>query len=352
MVSDNYKTFQNEELSKKVEPLVANGELRIKLMIRNYLLNSWSEQELMRNIDKTITSVMTQLPKDTPNPVDIFKAFKTSSRIWYNVTKNQIKPIVLKLGIYNGKRVDAKWIQKAYSQIDTLKRPIVVATPQEVRVQTGELIYNELIRLDKILKKLSKTGLNTEYTPQKTPMSVFAKLEMDIRLLNNMEQLQDKYLDGEIIVRFSQHYDCSERCEPWQGKAVHLLAPAINEKLETGLDWNGEPVYSYQAITTKRDKYGYQNNIHVGWNCRHYLKPVEDKRRDPIPKGVIAEARKSNQALRYKEKKIRDMKRQYNLLLDDKSKTILSNEITEETKRYFQFAKNNKVIAYGWRLET
>jgi hypothetical protein len=373
MVSDNYKAFQNEGISKIVEPAMAHGETQIKLLIRNYLVNQWGETEMFRNIDRVIARVMNELPAETPNKDAIFKAFKISSQSWYNIVRNQIRPIVVKLGILNKSPVDGKWIQRAYKKIESTKL-IPIEPPTNVTPNYMGVMALELARLNTIIKEMARFGLTTEYIPQQTPISVFAQLEMAIRYRRNVEQAREKLEDSELIVRFSQHFDCSERCSMWQGKLVHLLAPSKNvipsvmttqeiktlaksnnkdyiEQFETDITLNGETVYSYKAITSVKDEYGWNNNIHTGFNCRHYLKSANDVKKDPIPGDQIREARKSNAKLRNMERRIRNLKKDYALLIDDRERMKASNYITQAVKEYYSFAKENRVIAYGWRLE-
>ena len=373
MVSDRYKPFVDEKLSKVVEPLMSQGETKIKLLIRNYLVNQWGEAEMFRNIDRTIEQTLNALPAETPNKDAIYKAFVISSRAWYNIVRNQIRPIIVRLGIVNKSPVNAKWIQRAYKKIES-KKLIPIRPPVDITPDYMGVMYIELERLNTILKEMARFGLTTEYVPQQTPVSVFAQLEMAIRYRKNMEQLQEKLVDSELIVRFSQHYDCSERCAMWQGKLVHLLAPAKGatpstmttkqikelanrnhsayiEQFETGITINNEPVYSYKAITSVKDEYGWNNNIHTGFNCRHYLKSSTNTKVDPIPGVDIRNARKANLKLRNLERRIRNLKKQYTLVYDDKERMIASNEITRATNEYYDFAKKNRVMAYGWRLE-
>lgn len=373
MESDNYKAFQNEGISKIVEPLIAKGETQIKLLIRNYLVNQWGENEMFRNIERTIERVMNQLPADTPNKDAIYKAFKISSQIWYNNVKNVIRPLVVRLGILNKSGVNARWIERAYKKIPNVEQ-IRLKTPTAMLPDYMGVLTQELTKLNFVLKEMAKFGLTTEYIPQKTPVSIFAQLEMAIRYTRNMEQVKEKLEDSELIVRFSQHFDCSERCALFQGKLVHLLAPSIKtppavvdsktikqiansdnqsyiEQFETGITLNGEKVYSYLAITQVKDQYGWNNNIHTGFNCRHYLKSASDKKRDEIPPGVIKEARIANSKLRNMERSIRNLKKQYALLYSESERTKASNAITQATKEYFSFAKDNRVVAYAWRLE-
>ena len=353
MALDNHKAFINESLSKVIEPILTNAELEIKLLIRNYLLNRWDKNEMAINIDRLIARAMNKLPTDTPNKEELFMGMKRSSIVWYNTIRNQINPILIKLGIYTGqKQVNGKYITLVMNKIEPKGDKLVLKSYPEVMPGYNEKLVEELLRLNYILKEMASYGLQTDYVAQQTPISLFAKLEMANRYNNNMGQLRDKLESGEDVVRFSQHRDCSKRCESWQGKAVHLMAQAINDKFETGLRLpTGETIYSYQGITSQLDKYGWRNNIHTGFNCRHYLKNINDTKPDPYDAGTIKAARKANHTLRNMERAIRNLRKQYHLFIGDRARRLARLKIDEEVARYYQFAKDNKVVPYGWRLE-
>lgn len=349
MELDNHKAFINESLSKVVEPILTNAELEIKLLIRNYLINKWDKQEMALNIDRLIARAVNKLPADTPNKEELFLGLKKSSVIWYNQLRTKMMPILMRIGFYIGEtKVNGKTIEIAMDKIN----PETKKLKGYDQFGGSEKLVEELLRLNYILKEMASYGLQTDYVPGQTPISLFAKLEMANRYNNNMGQLRDKLESNELVVRFSQHRDCSKRCEPYQGKAVHLTAPAINDRFETGLRLsNGEPILSYQGITSQVDKYGWRNNIHTGFNCRHWLKPVSDTKPDPYSADTIKKARKANHDLRNMERAIRNLKKQYHLFIGKNERRIARLKIDEAIEKYYKFAETNKVVPYGWRLE-
>lgn len=376
MALDNHRAFINENLNKQIEPLLVNAELQIKLLIRNYLINNWNKNELAANIDRIIARAINQLPQETPNKEELFLGLKKSSGIWYNNIRNQLNPILIRVGILTKQKVDGKFIELAINKIETGKDRLVLKSQPELSDLATVQLVEQLTKLNYILKEMASYGLQTDYVPGQTPVSLFAKLEMANRYNNNMTQLRDKLEGGEQIVRFSQHRDCSERCVLFQGKAVHLLAPAIGspptqlnskqlktygkqnnqgfvKQFDTGIRLpDGEMVLSYQAITSIVDERGWQNNIHKGFNCRHYLKDIDDKKPDPYEAKTIKASRIANHNLRNMERAIRNLKKQYYLLIGKNSRRILRIKIDEAIKKYYQYAKDNNVVAYGWRLET
>ena len=372
----NSNPFVNEQLSKVVEPLLTDAELKIKLIIRNSVVNRRPTAELQGSINWVITGVMARLPQETPNKDAIFLGLRKSSTRWYNEVRNELAPIMFKLNQITGGKFNGSTIERAVAKFKPDTRPLSLRSLPEIRLENYDELWKQLDRLDTKLAQLADYGLTTDFRPgTQQPMSLYANLEMANRLNNNLGQLREKLLEQEQVVRFSQHRDASERCSIWQGRLVDLIAPAINnpprvvetdeikslgkgkgveayrKQFETGrFSESGEPIYSYQAITQIQDEYGYQNNIHVGFNCRHSLKKQDDRKPDPFTKEQIQKARLVNFNMRKLERSIRDMKKKYALMLTAENRAKISKRITEATKYYIDYAEKNGFKPIYWRL--
>lgn len=375
MALDNSNPFVNEQLSRIIEPLLTDAELKIKLHIRNHVVNRTRTTELQGNIDWTIKSVIVRLPADTPNKDAIYLGLRQSSVRWYNEIKNELSPIIVKLSQLTKGKFDGETIEKANQVFRPQTRPLSLRSLPEVRIDDFAELYKQLDRLDNKLAQLADYGLTTDYRPgSQQPMSLYANLEMANRLNNNLTQVRDKLLTNEQTVRFSQHRDASERCSIWQGKVVDLLAPAPNaprivetseikqiakgkgleayrKQFETGkFTESGEPIYSYIAITNVVDEYGYKNNIHVGFNCRHSLKKESDRKPDPYTQGQLQKARQINYNMRKLERSIRNLKKKYALMVTPENRAKVSQRITEATNYYIDYAEKNNFKPIYWRL--
>jgi len=157
-------------------------------------------------------------------------------------------------------------------------------------------------------KELKKriTQLTNEVTTAsedgKKPISLWAKAELDTRWEHNQKMIEDLVEKGELICYISSHPNCSKRCAKWQGKLVHLTKHSLYGNFLVG-KVDGRNVYSLTDIMAVKDKYGYNNNVISGFNCRHYLIPY--KGQNP-PTHYTKEEMKDEREI---ERRIREMER-------------------------------------------
>lgn len=158
-------------------------------------------------------------------------------------------------------------------------------------------------------KELKKriTQLTNEVTTAsedgKKPISLWAKAEIETRQEHNQKMIADLIEKGKVLCYISSHPNCSKRCAKWQGKLVHLTKHSLYGNFIVG-KIDGRNVYSLVDIMAVKDKYGYNNNVISGFNCRHYLIPYEGQ--NP-PKHYTQEEMKNERKI---EDKIRNMERE------------------------------------------
>lgn len=158
-------------------------------------------------------------------------------------------------------------------------------------------------------KELKKriTQLTNEVTTAsedgKKPISLWAKAEIDTRQEHNQKMIGDLIEKGELVCYISSHPNCSKRCAKWQGKLVHLTKHSLYGNFLVG-KIDGKNVYSLTDIMAVKDKYGYNNNVISGFNCRHYLIPY--KGQNP-PTHYTKEEMKDEREI---ERRIREMERE------------------------------------------
>lgn len=208
---------------------------------------------------------------------------------------------------------------------------------------------------------VSRVGTLAKMDPKMAPddrtkhySSAYAKVERDLRHDEQMTMVKNAENADNPLQWISSHADCSERCEKWQGKLVHMTAPPINSRMETGISVDGYKVYSFKGITDQEDKYGYKNNVIVGFNCRHFLIPYEPKSHPPLQykADTLRSERSITTKQRAMERTIRKLKYQYELLKDTNPKE--AKEIRKRwmamRKTYVEFSQAHKAAYYPWRL--
>lgn len=206
-------------------------------------------------------------------------------------------------------------------------------------------------RIKETMVRLAEDPMTTAEDGKK-PISLWQKAELDIRHNEQMTKLQEQIDSGVEYAWLSSHPDCSKRCEKWQGKLVSLTKRATMsgfrvEKLD------GIWVYSLPDIMDQKDKYGYNNNIISGFNCRHYTIPYE-KGVKPVEKYTADEVKKEreiNNNIRTMEREIRYLKTQVNNLstMGDKYKVEIHklNVIIKKKVAYYKaYCEAN---GYAWQ---
>ena len=192
-------------------------------------------------------------------------------------------------------------------------------------------------------------------TEGKSPISAFAKAELDLRHEEQINKLDKLIKHGYRLCWLSSHADCSPRCAPWQGKLVDIVheSPLPSHRMNYKKD--GYTVYSLKSIMSETDKYGYHNTIINGFNCRHHLIPYAKGSKPP--RHVSEEERKreyeTSQTLRGYERKIRELKRKAMLYngVDKKLVKEFAKEAEALTKEYISLAKANGFTWHRYRLE-
>lgn len=127
-------------------------------------------------------------------------------------------------------------------------------------------------QISNFINQMAKEPFTTSEEGKK-PISIWQKAEMDIRHEKQMEMIENLRTEGVEYAWISSHPDCSKRCEKWQGKLMNISKDAHSElsgfRMKEKVD--GNTVYCFQDIISQVDKYGYTNNVVVGFNCRHHL---------------------------------------------------------------------------------
>lgn len=191
------------------------------------------------------------------------------------------------------------------------------------------------------------------YNEGKKPISLWSKVELDLRYNAQMEMLDKCYNSGKDLFWLSSHSNCSKRCEKWQGKLVSLTLPSIDNTFWTGKTIQNNKIYSFTAIEEQVDKYGYKNNIINGFNCRHHLiEFVNGKKPNFIESKEIQEARKYETIQRELERAIRKKKSDLLIIemVNKKEAKKLQKSISELIKEYKIFCKKHNLAIQTYRI--
>lgn len=332
------KKFINEKVLKQFEPVYTKAELEIKGLIRDYVLQGRGMQALTKEINMRIKEYREALPKELPNHDSYVNALVQSASRW-------LQEFVSKVEVINAGLLAFMKPTSVYKPIEPIVNMKAITFQG---VPNVENYYQELIES---VRELAESPLIDDYEQGKRRMSLFAKAELDLRHQSQLEKIDKLKSEGKLLRRITTHASASKRCEKWQGKLIHLELPAINSSMETGTRYKGEKVYSFSGITNKLDKYGYKNNVLVGFNCRHdTIEPDYTDNIEKYTKDEIESARKINAKQRNYEAKIRQSRKNEYLALDKKEKALWREKARLLTKEYEAYSKQNKVAMAKWRL--
>lgn len=166
------------------------------------------------------------------------------------------------------------------------------------------------------------------------------------------KQAEIEKLKGDDLVWISTHANCSERCQPWQGK---LYSVSGRSGTIDGISF--QPLENATTkdhyYTTKEGK-TYINGCISGFNCRHTLTPYR-KGNKPIEVSdkVIAKYRAIEENQRAMERTIRE-KRALAIVLKDVNRPqarYLAEQSKELYEQYKAYCDKNKVAYYPARCK-
>lgn len=223
----------------------------------------------------------------------------------------------------------------------------VAATPEYIEsAQPLRMFSQDYIKqVESAWRDLANSEAKDSYSDRVSLRNV---AEMSERYKKKQEEITDLIESGKDLVWISTHANCSERCQPYQGR-LYSMRGRTGEidgvkfvPLSTATD-----VY----VTTKSGK-TYKNGCISGFNCRHTLTPYR-KGNKPIEVSAktIETYRKIEETQRAMEREIRE-KRALSIGLrglNDAQAKALRKESNALFDKYAAFCKKNNVAYYPAR---
>lgn len=354
MISKHHYSKEYLDLDLKI----AQSELEIKKVIQSGYFRGLSKKETV----KRATAIVVRLSKAIHNKElreQITNSLKVSIERWTKSFFTRDAALLTAVSSVVLKVTKSKKLIKSIHQNRFTEEMIV----EDISNHQLDYFHHGFPHIEEYFKKLKQrtieladAGTYESYFGGVRRVSLFAKAERELRHESNTQMIKDMIKEGHRYCWISAHSDCSERCKRWQGKLVDLVASSVNSKFETGERLDGHVVYSLKDITDQVDKYGYKNNIIVGFNCRHYLIPYTPRSTPPFeryPKGEVDKERKINQRMRSQERRIRRLRERSQLMtvVDPKEAKTLHRKAIALEKRYIAFAKQNRFAYYPQRIK-
>lgn len=358
-----YLANTNDLYQSRFLPLLQHAETNIKKLIIKYLWQNKSLYDLRTVIDMYIKDfAKNRLPMDIENRDSYINGLYAMANKVYKEQRKARNDFAVVLGLLvgaymmSGKKMPkvntpeelSKFIVEHKREIASIKYDMWTQAKASVRV----LDYPK--QIEEYIKKASKIP-TTAIEPGKKPISIWQKAELDIRHNKQMQMVEDARNSGDDLYYISSHPDCSKRCEKWQGKLVSVTKHATQSGFRVE-KVDGQWVYSLTDIMAQKDKYGYNNNIISGFNCRHYLIKYEKGKLPPKEYSAadVKRMRAINEKIKDYEREIRRLKNEqqmYRQVGDKKKYWELNRDIINKTNELKEFCNKNGFAFEKYRIE-
>lgn len=171
--------------------------------------------------------------------------------------------------------------------------------------------------------------------------------EMSVRWEKKQEERAKLEEAGEDLVWISSHANCSERCQPYQGKLYSMSGRSGS------IDGHAFRPLSVATDVKYKTKSGkvYTNGCISGYNCRHYLIPYR-KGNKPIevPEEVVAKQREINTTQREMERRVRDLRELAVTMPGKEEKSKARQAAVKAYGEYKDYCSKNEVAYYPSRV--
>lgn len=372
---NNKTNITNAKYQATFLPLLSKAETQIKELIITSALFLKSKAFLRLSIKQIIYKTIDELPKDIIDRQAYIDGLYFSSE---RMIKKYYDQMILSYLIVVSILLRNKLIKKMPdNQIDLFKIIYKAQKKDEIKVKEPDLSfllekgekykinmiyeqkgYPNVYQYPKMIKERINGIAKTEFAPAeegKKKITVWQKAELDIRHESQMEMLDNIVKSGVQYAWTSTHPDCSKRCQKWQGKLFDLINEPDNGRFKMKKRIDNHTVYSFKAVARVKDKYGYTNNIIVGFNCRHKLVPYTKGSVAPTEYSAdeVKKQREINAKLREYEREIRRLKRLsiFHKTTDIKLSKMYLDKAKQLTKEYKAFANKNGYAWLPYRLE-
>lgn len=268
--------------------LVNEAEAKIKKQLSSDILLSVQREITDKTIQRLIDQFANDIPDDYEEKNNMLQALSFSYRKMYNDFYEQIAAPFFKardemkkiLGIEA--KTPAGLLDAMMGSLDKLDASKIpdVTVGSNIAFTSGtpyieDYYKNVRVATDKLTKQVFQ-----EPDIGKGALSVRSMVEKELRGEFHKEQLESLKAKGVKLVWVSTHADCSERCEPWQGKLYSLDGTSGN------VGGNGSQSFipiekATEVYTRSKNGRAYKNGL-FGYNCRHRMVIYEENSQPPM----------------------------------------------------------------------
>lgn len=315
-----------------------------------------------KKVSKLIKDCINELESEELKTMCKNTLFKYASRVylqWLSVYGNKAMAVSV-LALISAKGIETPaQVKERLLSLPTIKAEPIADFAYNHAVANSDYSLNYEKEVLEKVNNILDSGAKEDYSER---YRLRASAERQIRYewhQKNMQKLRD---DGVKLVWINTHANCSERCQPYQGKLYSLDG---TKGTIDGIAY--EPIENATDIyyTTNAGK-TYKNGILSGFNCRHTTSPyTKGSKPSHIPEDVIERQREIDQNQRLMERTIRKYESRYLGYKAIKSTAKTPKEralakkmcahnkdlIKKWTDKYVSYSKQNNVAYYPSRLK-
>lgn len=344
-----YEQAKNAGLNWQVV-LIEDLQTDLKVLIMRAVKERWTFSRLNQEVNKTISAA-----EKNAESADIKSMIRNSMPIF--ASKVYYKAVEL----FSIRAVPA--FLYAVKREQTKKQSVPPSVTKRIKpevVEFGNKYYNRATPNARYVKEyqrevarrmneIADSVAKTDYSER---TSIRASAERQIRWEWQERQIEEFENNGVDLVYIDTHSNCSERCQPWQGK-LYSISGKTGEK--DGVKYQPLSNATDHYYTTKAGK-TWLNGCLTGFGCRHKLIPYKKGFKPiPIPDKVIQRERQIDQTQRAMERGIRKAESRALIYKTDKTMTdayrFYKAKAQTLTEEYIKYSKKNNVAYYPSRLD-
>ena len=332
-------------------PIFQKAETEIKVLILTALLRGTPLFDLRLAIAGVIAAVKAKIPVTLHDREIYLNGLAVKSNVfiqkYYMPSLNSFYKVKTEIMRKIETPVRKPAINNPQQLLDLVAKPTTERSLW-ANVKGSPNVTNYERELKKRILSMAEDPVTT-YEPGKKPISLWQKAELDVRWEHQVQMLQDLRVQGVEYAWTSSHPNCSKRCQKWQGKLMALNQNAEGPNFVVG-KLDGHTVYSLPDIMNQVDRWGYRNNIIIGFNCRHRLIPYKPGVYGPekYTDKEVAKQRAIEAKMREMERKIRNLKTK-ELLCSKMGDEVLAKEYRKQWKALFEYYKRFcEQNGYAW----
>lgn len=338
-------------------------EAKLKKVISEDVLADVPVKETSEKLDKLIADFAKRIPdkyKEKKNIIaalvnskrKLYNQFKINTLTMFNKAKGELEKILgitiktqaefLSALMKNLKQIDAKYV-KDVTETSTISfqrgTPYVSDYYTRFKKAMADLVVGSITEPPKSVDQAYKEV-----------MSARSLVELSIRQEFHTKQKEDFQSKGAKLVWISTHADCSERCEPFQGKLFSLDGSSGTTE---GNKY--QPIEKATDIFVRTKNGRLWKNGLFGFNCRHRMIEYQPKSQPPLDYNAkeIALERDISNKQRSMERMIFKTRLEALLMAgaDPTAAKDLNKKAGQLIKNYEKYSSNNNHAFYRERYQ-